>query len=291
VPYQRDLFENLGMVTDAVWDDYNRDGQVDLIIVGEWMKPVFLRNNKGKFEVDNVYSEKLGGLWQAIIPFDIDQDGDTDYILGNWGLNSKFKASGSFPMKMFYSDFDGNGKSETVIAIEKNRKYYPLDGFDMLAGQIVSLRKKFTTYQSFAGKTIEQIFSSTQLKNAITYEVHQLASGYLKNDNGKFKFVSLPMELQLSPMMTMLKYDFDSDGDEEVLVGGNYFGVQPFHGRYGSFGGAIIKGDDKILYGNSTGLNLFNQSVRHFNIVSFNNSDYLLVTINNGKAQIYKLIK
>jgi len=180
VPYQRDLFENLGMVTDAVWDDYNRDGQVDLIIVGEWMKPVFLRNNKGKFEVDNVYSEKLGGLWQAIIPFDIDQDGDTDYILGNWGLNSKFKASGSFPMKMFYSDFDGNGKSETVIAIEKNGKYYPLDGFDMLAGQIVSLRKKFTTYQSFAGKTIEQIFSSTQLKNAITYEVHQLASGYLK---------------------------------------------------------------------------------------------------------------
>jgi len=92
-------------------------------------------------------------------------------------------------------------------------------------------------------------------------------------------------------MMTMLKYDFDSDGDEEVLVGGNYFGVQPFHGRYGSFGGAIIKGDDKILYGNSTGLNLFNQSVRHFNIVSFNNSDYLVVTINNGKAQIYKLLK
>ena len=91
--------------------------------------------------------------------------------------------------------------------------------------------------------------------------------------------------------MTQLRFDFDSDGKQEVLLGGNYFGIQPFHGRYGSFSGAIIKSADEILIGKSIGLNLFNQSVRQFNIFSFKNENYLLVTINGGKAQVYKLQK
>lgn len=290
-PVQESLFENLGMITDAVWDDFNNDGQVDLIVVGEWMEPVFLRNNNGKFERDNILNEKSGGLWQSIVPFDIDGDGDMDYVLGNWGLNSKFKASASFPMKMYYNDFDGNGKSETILAIEKKGKYYPLDGLDMIAGQIVSLRKKFTSYESFAGKTIEQIFSSDQLAKAKVYEVHQLASGYLRNDNGKFTFVQFPLDLQISPIMALLNFDFDRDGKEEVLVGGNYFGMQPFHGRYGSFSGALIKSDQEIIQGKELGLNLFNQSVRHFTVISVKGVNYLLITINNGKAQVYKLMK
>lgn len=290
-PLQRDLFEKLGMVTDAVCDDYNKDGQMDLIVVGEWMEPVFLKNNGDSFEEDNVLNEKLGGLWQSISSFDIDDDGDMDYILGNWGLNSKFKASESYPMKMYYSDFDQDGKSETIVAIEKKRGYYPLDGFDLISNQIVGLKKKYTSYKAFAGKRIEEVFSDDQLKKAALYEVRQLASGYLKNENGSFKFVELPIELQISPIMAQLKYDFDSDGREEVLLGGNYFGVQPFHGRYGSFSGAIIKNESKILRGNAAGLNFFNRSVRHFNVIHFKNNNYLLVTVNNGKAQIYQLIR
>jgi hypothetical protein len=160
-----------------------------------------------------------------------------------------------------------------------------------MASQIASLRKKYTSYHSFAGQDIEEIFSKEQLKKATIYEVHQLASGYLKNVDGKFEFVQLPLELQISPIMAQLRFDFDSDGKQEVLLGGNYFGVQPFHGRYGSFPGAVLKSENEILDGKSIGLNLFNQSVRHFNILSFKNENYLLVTINNGKAQIYKLQK
>jgi len=290
-PSQKELFENLGMVTDAVWDDYNKDGQVDLIIVGEWMEPTFLKNNQGSFERDDVLKEKLSGLWQSIIPFDIDGDGDMDYILGNWGLNSKFKASESYPMKMYYNDFDENGTSETIVAIEKEGSYYPIDGFDKIASQIPSLRKKYESYESFAGKRIDEIFSMHQLKKTTLYEVHHLASGYLRNDNGRFKFIQLPIDLQISPITALLKYDLDSDGKDEVLLGGNYFGVQPFHGRYGSFPGAIIKSESEILNGKAVGLNLFNQSVRHFNVISIKNNSYLLVTINNGKAQVYKLIK
>ena len=290
-PAQKDLFDNLGMVTDAIWEDYDNDGLTDLIVVGGWMKPLFLRNTGRSFEEDNVLNEKLGGLWQSISSFDIDHDGDMDYILGNWGLNSKFKATEDHPMKMYYSDFDENGKSETIVAIEKNGSYYPLNGFDMLSGQIVGLKKKYTSYQAFAGQTIEKIFSAKQLKKAVIYSVHQLASGYLKNENGTFKFVPLPMELQIAPIMTQLTYDFDSDGQDEVLLGGNYFGVQPFHGRYGSFSGAIIENEGKILNGNTAGLNLFNQPVRHFNVITFKGDHYLLVTINNGKAQIYRLTR
>ena len=289
-PLQKDVFENLGMVTDAVWNDYNKDGRTDLIVVGEWMQPVFLKNNGSAFNEENHLNEKLSGLWQSISSFDIDADGDMDYILGNWGLNSKFKASQADPMKMYYGDFDQDGKSETIVAIKKKGGYYPLEGFDVIASQMVSLKKKYTSYKAFAGKTIDEIFSEDQLKKALLYEVHELASGYLKNENGSFQFVQLPMELQISPILSQLVYDFDSDGGDEVLLGGNYFGVQPFHGLYGSFPGAIIKNESKILSGTSAGLNFFNQSVRHLNVIHFKNSKYLVVTINNGKAQIYKLI-
>ncbi|MGE0589015.1 MAG: VCBS repeat-containing protein [Cyclobacteriaceae bacterium] len=290
-PVQPDLFSNLGMVTDAVWEDFNGDGKADLMVVGEWMKPVFLKNEGSSFKIDDVLQDDMSGLWQSVSSFDIDQDGDQDFVLGNWGLNSKYKASSSSPMKMYYSDFDKDGKSETIIAIEKYGKYYPLDAFDMLASQIVSLHKKFTSYKSFAGKTIEEIFTDEQLSNAKVYDVRNLASGYLINDKGKFSFKPLPMDVQLSPVLAQLKYDFDKDGKEELLLAGNYFGVQPFNGRFGSFGGALVDSENRILTGNSIGLNFINKSVRHLNVVNVGSTRYLIVTINNDKAQIYKLLK
>jgi hypothetical protein len=190
---------------------------------------------------------------------------------------------------MYYADFDDNGTSETIMAIEKNGEYFPLDGFDMLAGQMPALKKKFTSYHSFAGKPIDEIFSSDKLKKAKVYETHELASGYLRNENGRFSFIRFPVELQIAPIMAQLVYDFDGDGKEEVLLGGNYFGVQPFHGRYASFEGALVKNENEIIPGSSTGLKLINQSVRHFNVITLNKQKYLIVTINNEKAQVYKL--
>ncbi|HEY8512682.1 MAG TPA: VCBS repeat-containing protein [Cyclobacteriaceae bacterium] len=290
-PVQPELFGDLGMITDAIWDDYDKDGNVDLIVVGEWMQPMFLKNKNGVFERDDVVRGDLLGLWQSVMAFDIDDDGDTDYLLGNWGLNSRFSASGRYPMKMYYNDFDANGQYETVIAIAKNGKYYPLDSFDMLASQINGLRKKYTNYKDFAGKTIEEVFDAELLKSAVVYEISELASGYLKNVGGRFEFAAFPMDLQIAPIMAQLRYDFDADGKEEVLLAGNYFGVQPFHGRFGSFTGAIIKGADQVISGLQVGLDLVNRSVRHLNILRFRNRDYLLVTVNDGRAQLYELLR
>ncbi|WP_298545302.1 VCBS repeat-containing protein [uncultured Aquimarina sp.] len=284
--------QQVGMVTDALWSDFDNDKVKDLIVIGEWMSPHFFRNNNGNLMdvTDKISETELKGLWQSIINFDIDNDGDIDYLLGNFGLNSKFTASSDFPLKMYYSDFDKNNKTETILALPKNGKYYTALGLDELSGQLNYLKKKFTTYNSFAGKTVEEVFGKSELQKAELLEVHQLASGYLKNEKGKFVFVPFGNSLQLSPIMTMLKYDFNKDGKEEVFMAGNYFGVIPYHGRFDGFAGAMIEGDTSLIEAQELHINLSQKSVRGLNIINFVNKDYLLITLNNGKAEIYEML-
>ena len=285
-------FKGLGMVTDAIATDYDNDGREDLIIVGEWMEPKFYRNDGKHFVVDHQFKNShLNGLWQSIQAFDIDGDGDQDYLLGNWGLNSKFRASEAYPMKMYYGDFDKNGATETIVCTYTNGAYYPLNGLKELSGQLISLRKKFTSYASFAGKPITEILDKDDRDNADVFLVSTLESGYLRNDNGTFSFVPFDFNLQTAPITSFLKFDFDNDQKEEVLVGGNYFGVRPFHGRFDSFPGALIKDANTMTLGNRLGLDIMFKSVRHMNIISFNKEPYLLVTFNNASAQVYKIKK
>ncbi|WP_297706442.1 VCBS repeat-containing protein [uncultured Eudoraea sp.] len=283
--------QNAGMITDAIWEDFDGDGIQDLIVVGEWMSPKFFANINGVLVEKKNLDREINGLWQSVTAFDIDKDGDKDYLLGNWGVNNKFRASEDLPLKMFYSDFDGNGSTETIVAIPKNGKYFPLEGLDGIAGQLVELRKKFTNYSDFAGKTIEQILDKKTLDNSIVLEVSELRSGYLENNNGKFTFVAFENELQLAPIMDFLAYDFDQDGSEEVIAAGNYFGVKPYHGRFGSFPGAMIKSKNDVILGHKMGLDLSQKSTRHLDIIKLNNQPYLLVTFNNEKARVYELIK
>nr|WP_297787107.1 VCBS repeat-containing protein [uncultured Allomuricauda sp.] len=278
-----------GMVTDAIWSDFNGDGTTDLILIGEWMSPKFLKNQNGTFsEVEQV---NIPGLWQTIEAFDIDKDGDMDYLLGNWGTNSKFKASQEHPMKLYFNDFDGNGQTETVTAMEKNGDYYPLETLDGLASQMVYLKKKYTTYKSFAGNTMEEIFGEDALEASTQFEVNTLKSGYLKNDNGNFVFVPFKNELQVSPIMSFVVDDFDGDGNTEVLIGGNYFGVKPYHGRLDSFPGALLINENNIILGNQLGLDFSKKSIRHLKTITLNNQKYLLAIFNNDKAQVYKINK
>ncbi len=282
-------FKELGMLTAAVWDDFDGDGKADLIAVGEWMAPVFLKNEGTKLKQVNPISENLEGLWQSIIPFDMDGDGDTDYVVGNWGENSKFTASAEAPMKMYYSDFDDNGQTETIVATAKNGKYYPLMGLDALASQVVILRKKYQSYRDFAGQSIEDILSAEQLKKSKILTVSTLKTGYLQNNAGKFDFVPLPRDLQVAPVMSFCNFDFDNDGAEEVLAGGNYFGVQPFHGRLDSFNGVLINTDSDIIPGDQLGLKFGQKSVRHLTVIHLKGKPYLMATIHNGPVQLYAL--
>ncbi|MGB3145762.1 MAG: VCBS repeat-containing protein [Maribacter sp.] len=285
-------FETLGMVTDALLTDFNQDGWQDLLIIGEWMSPRFFENTKGTFkEIFPLKDSNLNGLWQTAISYDIDSDGDLDYLLGNWGTNTKFRASKDHPMRMYYGDLDKNGATETVVTIFKDRANYPIDGLPELSSQLVSLRKTFSTYKSFAGKPIEEVLSPELLSNAKIEEVHTLQSGYLNNENGTFSFIPFNFELQVSPIMDFLEFDFDNNGKAEILAAGNYFGVKPYHGRFDSFPGALINSPNDITLGNTIGLDLMDKSIRHMNIIHMNNKAYLLLTFNNEKAQVYTILK
>ncbi len=285
--------QKVGMVTDAIWSDFDGDTIKDLIVIGEWMSPRFFKNNKGNLTdiTSTITNQKLNGLWQSIQEFDIDNDGDPDYLLGNFGLNTKFKASEDFPLKMYYADFDDNQKTETIVALPKNGEYYTVLGLDELSNQLNFLKKKFTNYTSFAGKTMEEIFGIEALHQATLLEVHQLASGYLKNENGKFSFIPFTETLQVAPITEMLKHDFNNDGQEEVLMAGNYFGVTPYHGRLDGFDGAVLQKGNVVIKANELNINLTQKAIRGLNIINFINKEYLLVTIHNEKAEIYGFSK
>ncbi|WP_224491315.1 VCBS repeat-containing protein [Robertkochia flava] len=284
------LFEKAGMITDALWQDVNNDGWSDLIVIGEWMQPRFFINHQGKLKEEDLLDTPVSGLWQKIHPFDIDGDGDQDLLLANWGTNSKFQATKQYPLLMHYGDLDGNGATETIVSTAKEGAYYPLENFDELASQLNSLmRKSFPDYKSFAGKTTEEIFGKALDEYAATLEVNELRSGYLLNENGSFRFVPFSRELQESPLTAFLTFDFNGDGKEEVLIGGNYFGVKPYHGRFDGFPGALISSADDVKLTHTTGLNLSGKSVRHLNIIRLNKQPFLLVTVNNGPAEIYQL--
>ncbi len=281
--------QKAGMVTDALWEDFDGDGTRDLIVVGEWMPPKFFRNENDVLRDVAMFDASLHGLWQSITAYDIDSDGDMDYVLGNWGSNSKFVASAAAPLRMYYGDFDDNGSTETVVAVQKEGAYYPIEGLPVLSGQMVNLRKKFTSYDAFAGQPVEAILGREAIAKGQVLQVSELRSGYLENNGGRFRFIPFGPEMQLAPVTTLLRYDFDGDGMEEVLAAGNYFGVKPYHGRFGSFPGAMIKGQNNVVLGDQLGLQLSQKSARDLNIILLNNQPYLLVTFNNEKAQVYRL--
>ena len=155
----------------------------------------------------------------------------------------------------------------------------------------IKLRKKFTDYSEFAGKTAEEILGVDALDNAEKLEVHTLASGYLRNDGGRFDFVGFDYPLQVAPVRAMLNFDFDGDGKEEVIFAGNYFGITPYHGKFDALNGILLKPNEDLQDTHELGLDLFNKMVKDLSIIHVKNVPYLLVTINNHNVELYKLGK
>lgn len=245
--------KNIGMVSDALFTDYDNDGWPDLILAGEWMPITFLKNEHGKFR-NVTASTGIGdktGWWNSIAAGDFRHTGRMDYIVGNVGLNTFYKASGQYPVYITAGDFDRNGSFEAFTSVylkdqDGKMQEFPAENRDDIVKQMLSVRAKFQNYKSFATATMDQIITPDMRKGAIRLKANMLQSVYLRNDgNGKFTMIPLPIETQFSQLSGIMVDDFDGDGNLDVALSGNDYGTEVTTGRYDAFNGLLLKGDGK----------------------------------------------
>ncbi len=283
---------SLGMVTDAVWCDVEQDGFQDLVVVGDWM-PVVVFHYDGQNFTKSAPTESPHGLWNTVVAHDLDQDGDQDLVLGNLGLNSNLQASIEQPLKLYISDFDSNLTSDPVVSYYKQGKEYPLLGMDALGSQMVFLKKKFRSYDDFATKTIEEIFTKEQLYQANKKIVTSLQSFVALNDGlGAFSFKPLPDKVQASTANAVLIADFNGDQHSDIFIGGNFYDLQPTIGRMDASYGTLLLGTDEGWFRESTSTE-FNQQIdgqiRDLKIIDSRGRKLVLVAVNNAAVEWFEL--
>ncbi len=243
--------QDIGMVTDALFQDLDNDGDEDLILVGEFMGVEMLLNENGKFaRKKNNKLSSLKGWWNTIQKGDLDNDGDIDFILGNHGLNSRFKASKEKPITLYSKDFDNNGFTDPILAFRADDgKDYPFALRHNLTEQMKGLTKRFPDYHSFKEAGIPDIFTAEELEGSQKLEVNTLASVILINDGaGGFAVKSLPLEAQFSAIYAIAVSDFDDDGDLDLVLGGNQYSVKPEVGRYDASYGVYLENQGNMEF-------------------------------------------
>jgi len=234
----------VGMVTDAVWADLSKDGFEDLIVVGEWMPvAVFYYEGGRLIDVTQKYGlQNTHGWWNTVAAADFNQDGCVDLVAGNLGLNSILKASQDKPVQLFIHDFSGDGKPEQILTYYNGEKSYPLALPELMFSHIPTLRSKYPAYANYAGRSVQDIFPRAQLEAATVRTATEFASLLLLNQGDEtFRPTPLPMEAQLAPIYAILIGDFNRDENQDVLLGGNFYGAPPEQGRYdASYGGLLL---------------------------------------------------
>jgi hypothetical protein len=239
--------QKVGMVTSALWTDFNNDKTVDLIIAGEFMPITFFSNQNGKLlRVEKTGIEGVVGCWNSLSGGDFDNDGDMDYIAGNLGRNSILQATVQEPISLYSKDFDENGLIDPIFTHYLDGKEYPIHPRETMTTQLVSLRRKLTTYESYGKMTFSNIFSGNMLERAQTLKCNYLPSAYIENKgNGTFSLSTLPVEAQFAPMFGTQILDFDKDGNLDILGIGNDYSYEVLSGWYDAGIGVLLKGNGK----------------------------------------------
>lgn len=246
---------NAGLVCDALFTDFDNDGWPDLIVTGEWMPLTFLKNDKGVFKSITAATgiSNQVGWWNSIAAGDFDNDGDIDYVIGNLGQNSYYKATPQYPVSVYAKDFDNNGSYDAFPALylpgsqeDQSKKEYPAQNRDDAVKQMIGFRARFTNYKSYAVATMDQLFTKEQMNGALIVRANNLSSVYCRNDgNGKFTITPLPLLAQVSALNGMVVDDFDGDGNLDIAINTNDYSTDVNVGRYDGLNGLLLKGDGK----------------------------------------------
>ncbi len=247
--------QNIGLICDALFTDFDGDGWQDLVLTGEWMPLKFLHNANGKFEDISAGSgiNDQVGWWTGIVPGDFDNDGDIDFVAGNAGLNSYYRASTKYPVGLYAGDFDKNDGWDAVpslylkpTVLDKEKKEFTAHQREDILAEINGFRKRYHNYHVFAISPIPEMFPADKLKDAIQLHANQLASCIVINEgNGKFSIRQLPPQAQFSTLNGMITEDIDGDGNLDLVATSNEFGADVFNGRYDAMNGICLKGDGR----------------------------------------------
>ena len=244
--------QNIGLVCDAVWSDVDNDGQTDLVIAGEWMPVTFLKNIHGKFTVVKTNISSEVGWQNSITPADIDNDGDIDYVVGNFGMNGFMRPTTQFPIRAYGKDFDSNGSFDAVFstyfpsATNGELKEYPIAGRDDLIKEMSAMKGRFPNYASYAKAEMKDVLNEAEITGALGLSANNFYTCWIEN-KGDFKFTvhALPSQTQWGAVYGITVNDFNGDGNMDIIMNGNEFSMAPALGRNDALNGLALQGDGK----------------------------------------------
>ncbi len=284
-----------GMVNDAIWTDVNNDSKADLIVVGDWMPIRIFLQKKGKFiEATQQYGlTNSSGWWNCISGADFDADGDMDLIVGNRGTNNQIKASVAKPATLYAYDFDKNGTLDPILNYYYNDSIsHPFASRDDLLDQINILKKKYIYYKDYANATMETLFPEVDLDTIPKLKTEIFESVYLENTGEKFIVKILPAEAQWFPINCSVIYDFNADGNLDIVAAGNDYGIRPELGRMDAGFGIFLQGDGKgnfsTVPNTHCGLNIPGET-KNMQLVKIAGKKYLIIVKNKTEAQVFLL--
>jgi len=290
--------DSVGMVTRAAWVDYDGDGKLDLIVVGEWTPVRVFHQENGRF-VDRTAQAGFAhtnGWWTSIQAADVNGDGRPDLILGNLGLNSLLRASRAEPAQLYVGDFFETGTLKQILTSYRHGVSYPLAGRDEVLQVMPSLRSRYPNYASFGASRIQDIIPGKELKKARVLEADTFVSAIaLNRGDGTFEVRALPAEAQFAPIYASLATDFDGDGKIDLIVAGNFSGVTPVEGRYDASYGLLLHGDGRGNFAavdmEQSGLTIDGQ-VRHMAFLKRAGGGRLIVVArNNDRLGLIRLLQ
>ena len=284
----------LGMITDASWIDYDRDGRPNLVITGEYMAIRMFHNENGvlKETTDAAGLSRSKGWWNRIQVADLNNDGYPDIIAGNHGLNSRFTASVRKPVTMHVGDFAGNGTIQQITSCFFGDSSYPMHLRHDLVAILPALKKKYLKYESYKSQQVTDIFTSAQLTAATKLEAYTLESSvFLNNGKGGFEQKPLPVEAQFSPVYGISVLDINGDGNADLAIAGNLYQAKPEVGIYDASYGQVLLGDGKgnfrTVSSQQSGM-FVRGAARDIIPLKAGKNNILIVAENNGPMHIFR---
>lgn len=284
----------IGMITDAVWEDIDNDGKKDLIIVGDWMAPRIFKNTGRRLADYKSNLTELRGFWNAVSCVDLNNDGKKDLVLGNKGTNIPYKASSTNPMRLFVNDFDNNGTIEQIATRFIDNKDIPIHLKQELAKQIPSIKKKNLSYADYSKKSFQELFAQDIVDNSIQKKATiQESVTAINKGNGKFQVKALPKEVQFSCVNTICTLDVNNDGILDLILGGNQYEFKPQFTRLdANFGSVLLgnkNGDFSWIPYNKSGF-FIKGEVKHVKAMkNKNNTISIIAVVNDNTPKIFSI--